>query len=61
VSRADLAPGVKQALRQALLHLAAPAAFEALRFDGFLEGGDPDYTATREAIEENAEFFAQAQ
>lgn len=61
VSRAGLAPRVKQALRQALLRLSEPEALKALRFDGFLQGEDSDYDATREAIEENPQFFAQVQ
>lgn len=61
VARAGLADQVRQALRQALLRLAKPAALEALRFDGFLEGGDLDYAPTREAIKANPEFFAQLQ
>ena len=61
VSRAGLAPRVKLALRQALLRLSEPEALEALRFDGFLQGDDSDYDATREAIQENPQFFAQMQ
>lgn len=61
VSRAELSPSVKQALRQALLNLADPEALKALRFDGFLEGDDTEYDLTREAIEENSRFFAQLQ
>ena len=61
VSSAELEPDLKQALRQALLRMVAPAALEALRFDGFLDGGDSDYDSTREAVEVNPEFFAQAQ
>ncbi len=61
VARAGMEPRVKQALRQALLRLADPEAVKALRFDGFLEGDDSDYEATREAIERNPKFFTQLQ
>lgn len=61
VSRAGLAPGVRQALRHVLLHLTTPEALKALRFDGFLEGDNSDYDATREAIQMNPAFFAQLQ
>jgi phosphonate transport system substrate-binding protein len=60
VGRAGMAPRMKQALRQALLRLAAPAALQALRFDGFLTGADSDYEATRQAIEQNPRFFARS-
>ncbi len=61
VSRAGLPPRVKLALRQALLRLSEPEILKALRFDGFLQGDDSDYDATREAIQENPQFFARMQ
>jgi phosphonate transport system substrate-binding protein len=61
VSRAGLDPRLEGALRQAMLSLVDSQALKALRFDGFFEGSDADYEKTREAIEENPQFFAQLQ
>ena len=61
VSRAGMDPRVETALRDAMLGLANSEALKALRFDGFFEGSDGDYEKTREAIEENPLFFAQAE
>ena len=58
-ARAGIEPKLKQALREALLGLDDPAVLTALRFDGLLAGNDSDYDATRQAIEENPQFFAQ--
>lgn len=61
VSRAGMDARVETALRDAMLGLANSEALKALRFDGFFEGSDSDYEKTREAIEENPLFFAQAE
>ncbi len=58
VARQGLSPRIKQALRQALLNLSDPSALSALRFDGFLAGDDSDFEDMRQAIGENAQFFA---
>jgi len=39
------------------LGLNSPAALAALRFDGFLMGGDSDFDPIRKAIEQNPRFF----
>lgn len=57
VARADLNRRIEDALRQALLGLNNPAALAALRFDGFLMGGDSDFDPIRKAIEQNPRFF----
>jgi phosphonate transport system substrate-binding protein len=59
VARSGLQPRIRDALRQALLHLNDPAALQALRFDGFVEGSDANYEPTRKAMEENPRFFAE--
>jgi phosphonate transport system substrate-binding protein len=60
VARAGLEPRLKRLLSQALLTLSDPKALAALRFDGFLAGDDSDYEPTRQAINENSLFFAEA-
>ncbi len=60
VARADLPDRLKDALRQALMMVDNPAAFKALRFDAFFPGDDADYEPIRQAIAENAKFFAKA-
>lgn len=61
VARARLDERLERALRQALLQVKEPEALAALRFEGFLEGDDSDYELTRQAIEQNARFFAVSQ
>jgi phosphonate transport system substrate-binding protein len=57
VAGGELPGKTREMLRQALLDLKDPVALAALRFDGFLEGDDRDYAATRRAIDENVLFF----
>jgi phosphonate transport system substrate-binding protein len=60
VVRANLPASIRNALQQALMMVEDGEAFKALRFDGFSHGRDSDYTAIRQAITENAKFFAGA-
>jgi phosphonate transport system substrate-binding protein len=50
VARSGLSQRVHGALREALLNLREASALKALGAEGFLEGQDEDYAATREAI-----------
>jgi phosphonate transport system substrate-binding protein len=59
IARQDLDPDLLGQLRQALLDMSDPAAFKALKKDGFLPAEDSDYDRIRQAIDDNGRFFAR--
>ncbi len=58
IARAGMDQTLLGQLRQALLEMQDPAAFKALKKDGFLAADDADYDRIRQAIEQNERFFA---
>ncbi len=60
VSRAGLEERIVDALRQSMLNLTAPEAFEKLSRKRFVTGRDADFAAIRSAIERNDVFFEGA-
>lgn len=58
IARSGLDEEVLTALRTSLLQVTNRKALAAMKIDGFLEGGDEDYSVIRRAMENNAAFFA---
>lgn len=59
IARSNLDETILAALRESLLNITNKKILASMKIDGFLEGDDSDYSAIKQAMENNQAFFAE--